>query len=89
MLFALTDKTSSSARKKQVTEIIGGYGRQQRCNGNCRVAVALRDFGRTPAHLSAIPPPRGGPGEGPLDLPFRVDYLDGERLLPVLVRRGP
>ena len=45
-------------------------------------------FGRTPAHLSAIPPPRGRPGEGPLDLPFRVEYLDAERLLPLLVRKA-
>jgi hypothetical protein len=34
-------------------------------------------------------PPRGGrPGEGPMDLPFRVDYLDAERMLPVLVRKA-
>lgn len=45
-------------------------------------------FGRTPAHLSAIPPPRGGPGEGPMDSPFRIEYLDAERLLPVLVRNA-
>ena len=45
------------------------------------------NFGRTPSHLSAIPPPRGRPGEGPLDLPFRVAYLDAERLLPVLVQQ--
>ena len=45
-------------------------------------------FGRTPAHLSAIPPPRGRPGEGPMDSPFRVDYLDAGRLLPVLVRKA-
>jgi putative transposase len=45
-------------------------------------------FGRAPAHLSAIPPPRGRPGEGPMDLPLRVDYLDAERLLPVLVRKA-
>ena len=45
-------------------------------------------FGRTPAHLSAIPPPRGRPGEGPMDLPFRVEYFDAERLLPVLVRKA-
>jgi hypothetical protein len=45
-------------------------------------------FGRTPAHLSAIPPPRGRPGEGPIDSPFRVEYLDPERLLPVLVRKA-
>ena len=45
-------------------------------------------FGRTPAHLSAIPPPRGRPGEGPVDSPFRVEYLDVERLLPVLVRKA-
>ena len=45
-------------------------------------------FGRTPAHLSAIPPPRGRPGEGPLDSPFRIEYLDAERRLPVLVREA-
>jgi hypothetical protein len=51
-------------------------------------AVARRDLGQTPAHLSAIPPPRGRPGEGPMDLPFRVDYLDAERMLPALVRKA-
>jgi hypothetical protein len=45
-------------------------------------------FGRTPSHLSAIPPPRGRPGEGPVDSPFRVEYLDAERLLPRLVRKA-
>src|SRR5450759_3852085 len=45
-------------------------------------------FGRTPAHRSAIPPPRGRPGEGPVDSPFLIDYLDAERLLPVLVRKA-
>jgi len=45
-------------------------------------------FGRTPAHLSAIPPPRGRPGGGPVDSPFHVEYLDAERLLPVLVRKA-
>jgi hypothetical protein len=29
-------------------------------------------FGRAPSHLSAIPPPRGRPGEGSMDSPFRV-----------------
>jgi transposase InsO family protein len=45
-------------------------------------------FGRAPSHLSAIPPPRGRPGEGPMDSPFRVEYLDAERLLPMLDRRA-
>jgi hypothetical protein len=45
-------------------------------------------FGRTPAHLSAIPPARGRPGEGLMDSPFRVEYLDAERMLPVLVRKA-
>lgn len=45
-------------------------------------------FGRTPSHLSAIPPPRGRPGEGLMDSPFRIGYLDAERLLPVLVRKA-
>ena len=45
-------------------------------------------FGRTPSHLSAIPPPRGRPGERSMDLLFRIDYLDSERLLPVLVRKA-
>jgi hypothetical protein len=45
-------------------------------------------FGRTPAHLSAIPPPRGRPGENPMASRFRVEYLDAERMLPVLVRKA-
>ena len=45
-------------------------------------------FGRSPAHLSAVPPPRGRPGEGPMHLPFRLEYLDAERLLPVLLRKA-
>jgi transposase InsO family protein len=45
-------------------------------------------FGRTPSQLSAIPPPRGRLGEGAMDSPFRVDYLNAERLLPVLVRKA-
>jgi transposase InsO family protein len=45
-------------------------------------------FGRTPAHFSAIPPPRGSPGQGSMDLPFRIGYLDAERLLPILVRKA-
>jgi hypothetical protein len=45
-------------------------------------------FGRTPLHLSAIPPPRGRPGEDLTDSPFRIEYLDAEGLLPVLVRKA-
>jgi hypothetical protein len=45
-------------------------------------------FAQTPAHLSAIPPPRGRPGEGPMDSPFRVEYLDAERMLPLLIRKA-
>ena len=30
----------------------------------------------------------GRPGEGPMDLPFRIEYLDAERLLPVLARKA-
>ena len=45
-------------------------------------------FGRTPWHLSAIPPPRGRPGEGPKDSPFLVEYLDAERMLPLLIRKA-
>jgi hypothetical protein len=45
-------------------------------------------FGRTPAHLSAIPPPRGRPGQGSVDSPFRIEYLEAERRLPVLLREA-
>jgi hypothetical protein len=45
-------------------------------------------FGRTPSHVSAIPPPRGRPAEGPIDSPFLVDCLDAEQMLPVLVRKA-
>jgi hypothetical protein len=47
-----------------------------------------RETGATPSVSSAIPPPRGRPGEGPVDSPFLIDYLDAERLLPVLVRKA-
>jgi hypothetical protein len=56
--------------------------------GRCGATPAEVYFGRTPAHLSAIPPPRGRPGENPMDSPFRVEYLDAERTLPVLVRKA-
>jgi len=45
-------------------------------------------FGRTPSHLFAIPPPRGRPAEGPMNSTFRIEYLDAEQLLPVLVRKA-
>jgi hypothetical protein len=32
--------------------------------------------------------PYSRPGEGPIDLPFLIDYLDAERLLPILVRKA-
>jgi hypothetical protein len=72
-------------------EMFGGVGAQWELPG----AVARgdpqsrpRSFDRILAHLSAIPPPRGRPGECPIDLPFRIEYLDVDRLLPVLVRKA-
>jgi hypothetical protein len=46
-------------------------------------------FARTPAHLSAIPPPRGRPGEAPMDSPFRIEYADAEGVLPAPVQKQP
>jgi transposase InsO family protein len=41
-----------------------------------------------PAHLAAVPPPRGRPGED-VDFPgYEVHYLDAERRLPVLRREA-
>jgi len=38
-----------------------------------------------PAHLSAVVPPRGRPGEGPTEPPFRVAFLDPRvRSFPIL-----
>lgn len=42
-------------------------------------------FGIKPAHLSAVAPPRGRPGEGDIDPPFEIAYLDPERRLPFLI----
>jgi hypothetical protein len=42
----------------------------------------------SPPETGSRPPPRDSPGEGPMDLPFRIEYLDAERLLPVLVRKA-
>ncbi len=50
------------------------------------VELALLHYAHFRPHQG--PPPRGRPGEGPMDSPFRVDYLDAERLLPVLVRKA-
>jgi transposase InsO family protein/DNA-binding XRE family transcriptional regulator len=45
-------------------------------------------FGQEPAHLSAVPPPRGRPGERAPDPPVEVRFLDPERTLPILVKRA-
>jgi transposase InsO family protein len=47
-------------------------------------------LGRTAAHLDAIAPPRGRPGEwaGIPPPPFELRYLDPETRLPYLVRRA-
>jgi putative transposase len=44
-------------------------------------------FARTPAHLAAVPAPRGRPGQETEELPITVAFLDPERRLPILVRK--
>jgi hypothetical protein len=53
-----------------------------------RGAVARRDLGRMPSHLSTKPPLRGRPGEGVMDSPFRIEYLGADGLLPVPARKA-
>ncbi len=44
-------------------------------------------FGLEPAHLRAVDPPRGRPGDGPILPPFQIEYLDPlNRRLPVFDR---
>jgi len=45
-------------------------------------------FGRQPAHLAAVHPPRARPREGPADSPFEIVYLDPDQMLPVLFRKA-
>ena len=45
-------------------------------------------FASTPAHLAAIHPLRGLPGQGPRASPFEIRYLDPERRLPFLVSKA-
>ena len=45
-------------------------------------------FGRQPAHLTAVHPPRARAREGPVDSPFDIAYLDPGKMLPVLVRKA-
>ena len=45
-------------------------------------------FGRPPAHLTAVHPPRARPREGPHSCPFEIDYVDTDKMLPVLIRRA-
>jgi hypothetical protein len=50
---------------------------------------AERFLGLDPAHLDAIPPPRGRPGEHvPVSEPLVLRFLDPERRLPHLARRA-
>jgi len=45
-------------------------------------------FGRQPAHLAAVHPPRARPREGPVHSPFEIAYLDPDQMLPVLIRKA-
>lgn len=45
-------------------------------------------FGLTPAHLFAMPPPRGRPGDRVPDPPFEIRFLDAEHTLPILLKRA-
>jgi putative transposase len=45
-------------------------------------------FGLLPAHLAAVSPPRGNPGQGPRASPFEIRFLDPERRLPFLAPRA-
>ncbi len=45
-------------------------------------------FRREPAHLAAVHPPRARPREGPVVSPFEIDYLDPDKMLPVLIRKA-
>jgi transposase InsO family protein len=46
-------------------------------------------LGRRPAHLDAVPPPRGQPGQHvELTPPIEIRYLDAEHRLPYLVRQA-
>ncbi len=45
-------------------------------------------LGRAPAHLSAIPPPRGRPGQAMTVPRFEISFLDSEHRLPVLLRKA-
>ena len=45
-------------------------------------------FGRQPAYLAAVHPPRARPREGPRSCPFEIDYLDPDKMLPVLIRKA-
>jgi putative transposase len=44
-------------------------------------------FARTPAHLAAVPAPRGRPGQDTEEQPIAIVFLDPERRLPILVRK--
>ena len=45
-------------------------------------------FGIRPAHLSAVPPPRGRPGQGDDTPPFDIVFLDRQRRLPLLLDKA-
>lgn len=42
--------------------------------------------GLQPTSADAVRPPRGRPGEGAREPPFRVEHLDDEEHFPILLR---
>jgi len=58
-------------------------------HGLAGATPAERMLGRGPAHLDAVPPPRGRPGE-PVRVspPFELRYLGPDRSLPYLLRKA-
>jgi transposase InsO family protein len=53
--------------------------------GLCGATPAEAFLGREPARLRAESPPRGRPGQGPVEAPFTIDFLDrDQRAFPFL-----
>jgi hypothetical protein len=84
----MTGRTSASRSAQPNRGLVYGH------NGNCRALWGIETrvtpsvFRPDAVASFRNPAPRGRPGEGPMDSPFRVEYLDAERLLQVLVRKA-
>lgn len=75
---------SASDLERDVERALRYYAEYRPHQGLRGATPAEAYLGLEPAHLRAVQPPRGRPGDPPVPYPVAVDCLDGDRRFPFL-----